>query len=529
MSFIAELESRAAALEKSVALAQWQASLSGDPADEARAADLSAQYNLCFSNPQEYAYLRACPQPADHDLARQRTLLINDFAGCQLSSDVTREITGREMEIEGIFAAFRGTLGGNAVSDNDIREVLRTSLDTDKRKDAWSASQQVGEQVAPKLLELVRLRNREARRLGYANYYAMRLELQEVDQKWLFDLLGDLERRTDPLFATYRTQLHARLSKKFGVPVAEIGPWHYVEPFFQAAPVGDSLNLDPYFQNRNLVDILNSYYDQIGFDLRPMLANADLYEKPGKNQHAFCTSIGRGTGDVRVLCNLRPNADWMCTLMHEYGHAVYDDSINRSMPFFLRTAAHIMTTEAIAEMMGRLVYEEAWLTRYAGLSKDEAARLSGEMLAHQRAQLLVFTRWVLVMSWFERAMYENPDQDLNSLWWTFKERFQGVSRPAGRVGPDYAAKIHFSIAPVYYHNYLLGEITATQLMRAINRDLGSTGGIISSPALGKWLTDRVFATGARYHWNDLIERATGEALNVEYFVNDLKARENGKI
>ena len=33
-----------------------------------------------------------------------------------------------------------------------------------------------------------------------------------------------------------------------------------------------------------------------------------------------------------------------------------------------------------------------------------------------RLGMLIFVRWVLVVVNFERAMYQNPDRDLNTLW-----------------------------------------------------------------------------------------------------------------
>ena len=64
-----------------------------------------------------------------------------------------------------------------------------------------------------------------------------------------------------------------------------------------------------------------------------------------------------------------------------------------------------------------------------------------------RYQLLIFSRWCQVMLRFEKAMYENPDQDLNKLWWDLVEKYQGLKRPPNRNAPDYASKIHIFRAP----------------------------------------------------------------------------------
>ena len=88
-----------------------------------------------------------------------------------------------------------------------------------------------------------------------------------------------------------------------------------------------------------------------------------------------------------------------------------------------------------------------------------------------------------------------------------------VPRPEGRDAPDWA-RIHFSIAPVYYHNYLLGELTASQLRHYLdNQVLGGGTDVgrrfVSDPAVGQYLVERVFQPGATRHWRSTLERATG--------------------
>ncbi len=88
----------------------------------------------------------------------------------------------------------------------------------------------------------------------------------------------------------------------------------------------------------------------MGFDIDTLIKNSDLYEREGKNQHAFCISIDRKK-DVRTLNNIKPNVQWMDTLLHEFGHAVYDLSIDQKLPWLLRSYPHFFATEAIALLM----------------------------------------------------------------------------------------------------------------------------------------------------------------------------------
>jgi len=122
---------------------------------------------------------------------------------------------------------------------------------------------------------------------------------------------------------------------------------------------------------------------------------------------------------------------------------------------------------------------------------------------------------------FERQLYKNPDQDLSELWWDTVERYQFVKRPEGRNAPDWATKIHIVTNPVYYHNYMLGELIASQLQHYINvrvlNDSTGTAGVHGNPAVGSFLKDSVYAKGDILPWNKLIEVATGEPLTARYF------------
>ena len=97
------------------------------------------------------------------------------------------------------------------------------------------------------------------------------------------------------------------------------------------------------------------------------------------------------------------------------------------------------------------------------LSDEQRAEIARVSDKYAQLKQLIFARWAMVMYNFEKELYANPDQDLNKLWWDTVEEYQLVKRPAGRNAPDWAAKIHFSIAPCYYHNYMLGELLASQL------------------------------------------------------------------
>jgi peptidyl-dipeptidase A len=283
------------------------------------------------------------------------------------------------------------------------------------------------------------------------------------------------------------------------------------------------LDADGFFRDKDLEALTRKTYDNMGLEVRDVLARSDLYERAGKSQHAFCLRIGRSYPyDVRVLANVRPDSYWMDTMLHEFGHAVYDRYINPALPYFLRTYAHTSTTEAIALMMGSLAGDAAWISAVAGVPEAELREDREHLSWRDRADKLVFIRWALVMFHFEKALYEDPErEDLNDLWWDLVERLQMVNRPLDRDEPDWAAKIHVAVAPVYYHNYVLGHLTAAQLRHHLEERV--TGELFfMSEVAGRYLLEAVFGPGARSDWEDTVLGATGERLNPDYFVKSLR-------
>lgn len=284
-----------------------------------------------------------------------------------------------------------------------------------------------------------------------------------------------------------------------------------------------AVDLDKYYQGKDVKSLAATFFAGIGLPVDDILEKSDLYEREGKNPHAFCTDIDR-EGDVRILCNLQETERWMETMLHELGHAVYDRYLDPDMPYLMRQPAHAFTTEAIAMFFGRLSRNPYWMERMLGLTETQRYELEQVSETYARLKQLVFARWAMVMYHFEKALYADPDQDLNALWWELVEKYQDVKKPAGRQAPDWAAKIHFTIAPCYYHNYLLGELLASQLhaylVHSVLQDAEEPGvSYAHAEAVGDYLRQHVFAAGARYPWNIMIEKATDEPLTAKYFVD----------
>lgn len=519
--FVSALETKAIPIFKEMNLAYWNASITGKKEDFEKNAELQNKYAAIFADKPSFEKLKKLGEISDPVLKRELKVLYNQFQQNQADTAMINAVNNMQNAIEQKYGNFRAEVGGNKLTDNQVEEKLTRSTDSKELKEVWTAQKKIGTVVADDLKKLVGLRNNLAKSMGFKNYHEMSLKVNEEDPEEISKLFDELDALTKDAFAKEKENIDNYYAKRYNIKKEELMPWHYQNRFFQEAPKIYKVDFDKFYEGKKLDEITMKFYNSIGLPIDDMVKNSDLYEKPGKNQHAYCTDMDRN-GDVRVLCNIVPNEKWMNTMLHEFGHAVYSKNIDRSLPFFLRVEPQTFTTEAIAMMMGRFSTSGPWLKDNLGITDEEAQKVADDGFKSLRLQELVFSRWAQVMYRFEKSMYENPNQDLNKLWWDLVERYQLLKKPEGRNEPDWASKIHIATVPCYYHNYLLGELLASQLYYSIVKTVLKSEDYKNQSFTGKkevgtFLKEKVFAPGSRYFWNDMIEKATGEKLTAKYY------------
>ena len=525
INFIKAHDSVVIPLAKKANLAYWNAAISGTEEDFNKAQEFQMKLIEVYADTtalQTLQKIKVSGLVNDTLLARQLDLLYTQFLMAKADTSKLNAIVRMETKIEREFSVFRTDLNGKKMTDNDVEEVLRRSRNMKKQKDVWNAQKKIGRVVAEDIKKLIVMRNEVADDMGFKNYHQMKLILNEQKPKVITSLFDELDTLTGNAFAEVKSNVDDYLVDYYGLKNKdELMPWNYQNRFFQEAPRIYDVDLSSYYADKNLETLTIDYFNGIGLPIEDMLKNSDLYEKEGKNQHAFCISIDR-LKDVRVLCNVKPNSYWMNTMLHEYGHALYDYNIDENFPFVLREPAATFTTEAIAMIFGRFASNPQWLQDIVGVSEAEKMKIAKSCFKTLRLEQLVFSRWSQVMYRFEKAMYEDPEQDLNTLWWDLVEKYQLMKRPPDRDEPDWATKIHIALFPCYYHNYLLGELLASQLYFYIVENIVQSDdykfqSFANNKEVGDYLRNNVFSVGSKYYWDDMIKRATGENLTPRFY------------
>lgn len=506
-------------------LTYWNASTTGNQQDYDKLRQLQIEIRQIYSNPQEFALLkdiRGSGQVKDPRLRRQLDKLYYTYLQNQIEPNLLKKIVELDTKIQQTYSSFRGTMNSREVTNSDIYTILTTETDSRTRELAWKASKQAGEAIIDDFLQLVRLRNKAARALDFDNFHTLSVITSEQRVEELDRLFAELDRLTYRPFVRLKDELDRILADSYGIAPEDLMPWHYHDPFFQRTPLVYDQNLDLYYEDKDVKELARKFYGGIGLPVDDILARSDLYDRKGKYPHAYSHDVDR-RGDVRILCNLQNTERWMETILHELGHAVYSKYHAPNEPWLLHEPAHSFTTEAIAMLFGRLSRNPAWMQKMLGLTQKQRAEIEEVSRKYLQFQQVLFARWAMVMYHFEKQLYADPDQDLNDLWWDLVEKYQLIKRPSGPPDAGWASKLHFTTAPCYYHNYMLGELLASQLHdHIVHNVLGLESdrnvSYVDQKAIGDYLRKNVFGPGARYHWNDMIARATGEPLTAKYFV-----------
>ncbi len=512
-----DFEARLQPLETEFHRAYWDAQVKATPENDRRRAKLELEVRTLKGDAATLAAVDEALDGGMHEpiLARQLEVMRLSLTANQMSDAQRVELVQLSSDVESEFARGRTQVDGKDLNENDVVGILRNSGDSDLRQRTYVAAKEIGRKVAPSVRELARVRNAAALKLGFADYYTMSLELQQLSEEWLFGLFEELDRLTAGPFRTWKASLDDDLRKRFGTQ--ELFPWHYSDPFFQSVPAGTGVSFDDYLKEASAADLAGKTFARWGIDLERVMEASDLFPRELKDENAFCLDVDRTGTDVRILANLVPGERWTLIMLHECGHAAYDISFDRRLPYLLRRPAHTFVTEGIAIMAERLGRDPQWLTEVAGLPEQRVATKTPGLREASAIQSILFARWVLVVSHFERELYADPEADLDSVWWDLVERFQLVQRPDADLPGAWASKIHIAAAPVYYQNYLLGELVASQLEETL---IERTGSVLNDDG-GQVLKQGLFRHGNKWRWDRLIQEATGRPLSPEAFAKQV--------
>ena len=419
-----------------------------------------------------------------------------------------------------------------------LANLMSTSTDESIRKSAYEGLRSIGPFVCDNgFLEIIKLRNKMAKSLGFVDYYDYKVSNAEGFSKAeLFKILDGLEEGTRPLMEEGRRELERRYGK------LALDPWN--TKFMMAGSVVKKM--DPYFPFGKAVERYMRSYNKMRIQYQGATMNLDLLDREKKYSNGFChwpvpawqkpdgvwqpsitnfTSLADPKAVGSGLTALR-------TLMHEAGHAAHFANVKQPSPLFSQERAP--TSVAYAEnqsmFLDSLVSDAAWRAKYA-LDVDGNPipfEIIEEEIRATHAFAVFQLRAMLSVSYLEKAIYELPEdqvtaEKIQSLADEVELKIQGGfgSRPLLAI-----PHIVSDEASCYYQGYTLAEMSVYQTRAFFKSKYGY---IVDNPEVGPTLSKAYWECGNSRPFLEIVKELTGKDLAGDSWTDALKEPIEDKI
>jgi len=273
---------------------------------------------------------------------------------------------------------------------------------------------------------------------------------------------------------------------------------------------------------------------QLGFDFEA--GRQDLSE------HPFTTSFNKN--DVRITTRIDEHnfgsMTWSC--IHETGHALYEQGLPESeygLPSgeFASLGIHESQSRLWENSVGRSL--SFWNHQYPRLQAFFPEQLGTIALSdfykginivkpsliRTEADELTYHFHIMIRYELEKSLIEGSlsAHDIPAFWNEAYEKYLGQKVPDDKIGC--LQDVHWSHGSFgYFPTYSLGSFYAAQFFVAAQKQIpGLVSQIMSGQTenLLQWLGQRIYQSGRLFTSEELCLKATGETLNIQYFLQYL--------
>ncbi|MCH7341893.1 carboxypeptidase M32 [Pelomonas sp. CA6] len=260
--------------------------------------------------------------------------------------------------------------------------------------------------------------------------------------------------------------------------------------------------------------------------------------------HPFCGGVPE---DVRMTTRYRADSflQSLTGTIHETGHGRYEQNLpaawaglpmararsmglheSQSLFFEMQLAAHPGFARLLAPLVVRHLGEQP------AFAADNLNRLMTRVspgLIRVDADEITYPAHVILRYGIERALIEGEAEvdDIPALWDAGMMQLLGLdTRGNFKDGP--MQDVHWGAGLFgYFPCYTLGAMYAAQWSAAMRRERPDLDDCIARGELAvvfDWLRERIWSQGSRWETAELVQRASGEALNPAHFRRHLEAR-----
>ena len=406
------------------------------------------------------------------------------------------------------------------LSTNRVEERRRSSFDALRGIEQWVLDNG--------FLDLVTMRNRFARALGYDNYFDLKLQKNErLTTAALQHILDDFTRRT----AAANARALADLRRTHGETAT--APWNI--RFFAS---GDVIRrIDPYMPFGLALRRWIHSFRRLGIGFRNATMQLDLLERTGKHQNGFChgpvpswiTEDGQWMpAAINFTAEAKPDQIGsglraITTLFHEGGHAAHFANVVQNSPCF--SQEYPPTSMAYAETQSMfcdsVLSDADWLMRYAKTATGDPIppALIVERIASSQPMRAFDALSLAVVPYFESALYQMPDDDLTpervlALARDTEVRVLGVESPRPLLASPHLLNQESAAS---YQGYLLALMAVSQTRAHFLDELGY---LADNVEIGPALSAHYWEPGNSVDHDRMLRSLTGDGFSAKPLADD---------
>lgn len=437
----------------------------------------------------------------------------NDFRGQQMST-LSGMIHALETDSNYLDELKASNDADAQIIAHDLKAKLKLSTAhveamsqaTAKGFQAWNQAKQTKDfsQFEKALTDIIDLKKKECEMLGYKGhpYDAM---LDQYDRGMTVAVL-------DPLFEEVKSHL-----KPFVDRIA-------------ALPAPDDHFLYHSFDQDKQWTFVTELIQKLGYDMS--VGRQDY------GPHPMCITMA--PNDVRCVTRADVNdIQEMCfSSIHEAGHAIYEQGLspdNYGLPSgeACSLSIHESQSRFYENNVGRsLAYwelnfpklKETFPDALAGVTPKDFFKAINRIqpsLIRTAADEVTYHFHIMIRYEIEKSLMDGSlnVKDIPARWNELYYSYLGIEVPSDDKGC--LQDIHWSAGLIgYFPTYSVGSIFSAQIAHAIDKDLDLEACIREGKMklILNWLRDKVHKWGRSMDTNGIIESATGEPLQVKYFM-----------
>ncbi|BDR15484.1 M3 family metallopeptidase [Vibrio sp. STUT-A11] len=409
-----------------------------------------------------------------------------------------------------------------------LSSTIRTNNHEEVRQSAHQALLNLEQWLLENgFIELIKLRNQFARSLGYATFFDYSVQKTEkMTSEQLFDILEDFEQRTRDAHLNSLDNL----AKEKGQNA--LTGHNFVYSF-----AGDVMrDLDPYVPFSKSLRRWVESFGRLNIDYSGATLTLDLLDRKGKYPNGFChgpipSFYNQGewvAAQVNFTSNAKPDQvgsgyDGINTLFHEGGHAAHFANVKMNAPCFSQEFAPTSMAYAETQSMfcDSLLTDADWLKQYAldDQNKPVPDEIIQAMINSRQPFKAYEERSILVVPYFERALYQLSDEELTP------ERITKLARDCEKqiLGLECSPRPLLAIPHLLsdesacaYQGYLLAHMAVYQTRAYF---LDKFGYLTDNPEIGPLLAKHYWHAGNNLSHNETIVSLTGEGFNAKYLAD----------